>query len=463
MDKKEQDKGELKYSDLNLPTFTYSTKIGRIGSVDLDMSDALKAFVLSGLSGIVVGHSETGKSYFGKLVNRHYFGNNGILIQGASMEENSDLITQIAKKINLKEANVEVVKEILGKPYWLVEEIGAIPKPLQSSFYPVGDGILPHQGKQYPLGTELEGGNRYFSLLATSNSINGEDKTGEEYGNFGITRATASRFHLCFDLRHYSRTKKDLLDMLLEDRSFINPRHSVSSDKENQGITDKILQAYRHINKSASTPSLEELAAWQLISMGTSNCIKGSPHQKTRDSWENECPDCNHSDKCKSKFFNAYELLRTQDAVRLYANALAYMASLKDPNAEISASDAVFTAAKFALAGKVGIVNPHVLREYNGAEGRLIEDTMNKLKEEYQNNEDFLVASLEEAKKGNILTRFFEHGGAIGDYSLLSKEKQKKHRPIEPYSDNRSIGFSHVIPFLEGVSKKYSKKDGKEE
>ncbi|MBU2523512.1 MAG: hypothetical protein KKE23_04480 [Nanoarchaeota archaeon] len=458
MDKKEQDKKELKYEDLSLPTFTYSTKIGRIGSVDLDMSDALKAFVLSGLSGIVVGHSETGKSYFGKLVNKHYFGNNGILIQGASMEENSDLITQIAKKINLKEANVEVDIDILNKPYWLVEEIGAIPKPLQSSFYPVGDGILPHQGKQYPLGTELGDGNRYFSLLATSNSINGEDKTGEEYGNFGITRATASRFHLCFDLRHYSRTKKDLSDMLLEDREFINPRHSVSSGKENQGITDKILQAYKNINKSASNPSLEELAAWQLISMGTSNCINGSPHQKIRDSWEHECPECNHSDKCKSKFFNAYELLRTQDAVRIYANALAYTASLKDPNAEISASDAIFTAAKFALAGKVGLVNPNILREYNGAEGKLIEDAINGLREEYGKNEDYIHASLEEAKKGNVFSRFFEYDGAIGDYSLLSKEKQKKVKLIEPYTDNGSIGLSHMTSFLEGVSKKYSKK-----
>ncbi|MBI5332524.1 MAG: hypothetical protein HZB65_03040 [Candidatus Aenigmarchaeota archaeon] len=435
---------KLTYNDLIIPEFVYSRKVGYIGNVEIDIKDALTAVVLSGLSGIIVGHSEKGKSYYGKLLNKRYFGSKGLIVQGSGIEENTDLITQMCKKISKEDAKTIVKEDVLASPYWLVEELGAIPKQLQSMFYSVGDGILPHEGREYLLGTKLDD-MQYFCLLATTNSIeNGENA---EYGNFGISRAAASRFHICIDMRYYGRSMDDILNIGLGS-GFTDPRHSTLQERTD--ISEKIFGAYKEIRETARNPSLEELAAWYYISIGGANCLKETAHLKNEENWHLECMDCDKDSECMTKYFNAFGLMRSNNTIGIYANALAYLAKLKDPSAVIDAADAVFLASKFGLSGKIGIVNPVVKKqEYSGSEGQLIEDAIDKIRKDYKTNEAFILASLDKVSNGKKLTKFFEFDGKCGSFDDIDKKAQTHAIPIEPYTDNRSVGLSWFLTFID--------------
>src|SRR3989344_328637 len=100
---------------------------------------------------------------------------------------------------------------------------------------------------------------------------------------------------------------------------------------------------------------------------------------------------------------------RTIDAVRKYASALEYFAKLKNPRIKVEPYELVFRA--FQLTGAYQhLLNPSHLREHYNHNSMLMAEVVEKLRQDYESQRDFILCSLEEAQKGRTVKRFFSHG-----------------------------------------------------
>ncbi len=470
MEKQNKNLEELTYEELMLPDVQYSTIAARIGDVELTVLDVIAAAVLSGRSLLIVGHSEKGKSYIARMIRDYWFGGRGHLIQAASLDDTSDLFTQVFKELSKEQASEIVLEEKLAYPFIFVDEVGAVPKALQSQFWPIGDGKIPHKGKEYYLGIPIEEKQnikrRYLSYIACTNTIR-ESEDGE-YSNFGITKATASRFHLLLDTRRKLRRKEeDIIDIIMSDN--VDVRHTETIEKKD--ITHKIINAHKKIIKLAENTSIEERIVLAYLGIGTGKCKKG---EKYEDGWQLKCMDCKEQEDCPNAYLFNYEMLRQVKNIKIFANALYYVASLKSKgvNGQVDPYDAVFEAAKFVIAGKYSTMNELLMREKQLPDYDFVENAIDKLKQEFNKVRPFIEVSIEVAEKyGEVVTQFYEDNNRVypiserffeevGKARGLKGEKLQsyvkeiyneiqKSNIIEPYNDNGYVSLSWFPKLLE--------------
>jgi hypothetical protein len=298
---------------------------------------------------------------------------------------------------------------------------------------------MDYRGKAIKLGRK-----GYHLLLATANIGNGEFQ-----GTFESDKALYNRLHVALDLDHqdFKPTEEDEYAL---DKRKADPNVKESSTRD---LTDRLIEASREVDKIASEPGLEALATLSYLRFGLRNCQRNKVKDKV---WPMECQDCTYNQDGNAVCsFIRDPVRRTTEAVRRYAASLQYLAKLKDPNAQVDATDLIFKS--FELTGAYqSLLNPQILRTtYKGNTPKFMAEVMKKLKEDYAQNQDFIMASLNEAQRGRRVTIFFEDKkkNQIGAHEDLPKKLRTAYPQIEPYSDVRPIGMKWVEGFVDFEAK----------
>ena len=415
---------ELKYEDLELPIYTNT----RIAFANLTVSDLVKAAVLAPLNILLVGDTGTGKTQLAKDIYNYYFGGNkneggeGVFIRA---HPEVDIYNEIFTKLNIERATRELTENI-DALIFVVDEINRAPPVAQNQFFGLGDGIMEYKGKAIKLGKE-----GYHLLIATANLGN-----GEFLGTFDTDKALYNRLHIAIDF-DYEMFKPTFEDRFLLDTIEANPNIKEAKKRD---ISDKIIQASKEIANISKNLSLVEEAVINYLRFGLNNCRKNRSKEKI---WPQDCQDCKYNTNSLCSLIRApYE--RTLNVVKRYAAALYYVAKLKDPNINIDAVDLMFKAFEIAGAYQF-LLNPQILRQdYYEQNPKMMAEVVERLKDDFRKNEDFIITSLEEANKGKKAIRFFELNGSYGNYDELNDEAKKKVKPIEPYTNDREIGLEWV-------------------
>lgn len=396
---------------------------------NLNVTDAVVAGVLSGLGILLVGDTGTGKSQLAKDIYNYYFngnkkeGGNGIFIKARL---DIDIYNEIFTELNINKASRELT-ETIDSLVFNVDELNRNPTIAQNQFFGLGDGSMDYNGRSIRLGRD-----GYKLLIATANIGNGEFQ-----GTFETDKALYNRMPISIDFDH------EMYKPLEEDEMFIDDlREADPNIKEapRRDISDKIIEASREISRMTLDLGLEEKAIINYLRFGLDNCREKGKKGKV---WPINCQDCknNKDGKYLSSLIKA-PLRRSVNSTVRYAAALDYLSKLKDPKQKTDPVDLMFKAFEVTGAYQM-LLNPQILRqEYYDQNPKMMADVAAKLKEDFRKNEDYIIASLEESKKGKVLTKFFAAGDKIGNYEDLSAETKKKVKPIEPFTDKREVGLS---------------------
>lgn len=427
---------KLKYEDLEFPNYVNTKQ----EFYNLNVSDLVKAAVLAPLNILLVGDTGTGKTQLAKDIFNYFFGGNkkeggkGIFIR---VHPEIDIYNEIFTELNIEKARRELTDNIDALIYF-VDELNRAPVVAQNQFFGLGDGVMDYKGKSIKLGNE-----EYHLLIATANIGNSEFQ-----GTFDTDKALYNRLHIAFDFDY------DMLKPTFEDKFLLDSLKADPNVKEapKRDISDKIIEASKEISEISKNLSLEEYAVLNYLRFGLDNCMKYGRKEKV---WPLNCQDCeyNKNSDLLCYLIKAPSGERTLNVVKRYAAALYYLAKLKDQNVEIDPVDLMFKS--FEIAGVYQLLlNPQILRQdYYEQNPIMMAKVVEKLKEDYKNNKDYIITSLEQAQKGKKITRFFKYGDNLGNYDNLSEEAKKKIKLIEPFTDNRPIGLGWVKELIDFLYK----------
>jgi len=340
--------------------------------------------------------------------------------------------------LNIEKARRELTDNIDALIYF-VDELNRAPVVAQNQFFGLGDGAMDYKGKGIKLGKE-----GYHFLIATANIGNSEFQ-----GTFETDKALYNRMHIALDL-DYSMFQPTLEDRFSLDNLNANPN---VKEAQKRDISHKIIAASEEIAEISRNLSLEERAILNYLRFGLGNCQKKGAKEKE---WPTECQDCQYNRQNNSlcSLIKAPAGERTLNAVKKYASALVYLAKLKDPNLALDSTELMFKA--FELAGVYQLLlNPQILRQdYYEKNPKMMAEVVERLKEDFRANADYICTSLEQAIKGKKLTNFFRaEDGRIGNYNALSDEAKKQVKAIEPFTDSREIGLKWVEDFINYLTK----------
>jgi len=412
---------------------------------NLNVTDLVIAGVLGDLNILVIGNTGTGKTQLANDIYNYYFGKDKkINGQGIKIRAHPeiDIYNEIFTRLNIEKAQRELTENCDALIYF-VDELNRCPPVAQNQFFGLGDGMMDFHGNSIRLGKE-----GYNLLLATANLGNGEYQ-----GTFETDKALYNRFAIVidFDYPQFKPTKEDR--MLIDLLRAADPRVKEAPVRD---ISSKILQANKEIEEIARNPGLEALAVINFFKFGLENCLKYNSKEKI---WPLSCQDCNHNkgDKNQPSEIADYSICslinaptqRTINATLKYAAALQYLMKLKNPNEPVNTRDLLFKA--FELTGAYQyLLNPGVLKqEFCDQNPKMMAAVVDKLKSDYSNVEEFIVAGLEAAEQGQKLEEFFEYDGRIGNYNELSEKAQKTVTKIEPFTDKGKLGFEWVKTLIE--------------
>lgn len=419
----------------------------------LNVTDLAIAAVLAGLNSFYVGDTGTGKSQLARDFYNYYFGGEkdeggeGVSIEGHS---DLDIYSDVLTRIDMEKGK-RVLTGIHEALFWNLEEFNRCPEVTQNQFYAMGNGRLIYGGKSIPIGQR-----GYVSSVATANLGNGEFR-----GTFDTDKALYNRFPVTidFDNPKFRPTLEDriLIDLIRE----ANPNVKEAPVRD---FSNKIARAQREIASNSQNPGLETLAVVNYLKLGLENCSEKRYDPNVREkgkTWPIECQDCsiNTDGKALCSLVRS-PLPRTLESLKKYAAALDYLAKLKNPEQKIDPVDLVFDA--FEIIGAYQkLLNPQVLTsKYAGQNPRMVKDVVEELRGDFRKNEDFILTSLEQAKKGNEnFDAYFEQGGKnyLG-YSQLSRQARGKVRKINPFQDRGRVGLSWVNG-VGSVLRKVSERD----
>lgn len=433
---------KLTYDDLHLPFYLNTRKV----FMNLDVSDLVKAAVLAPVNILLVGDTGTGKTQLAKDIYDYYFGGNkkeggeGIFIRA---HPEIDVYNEVFTEINIEKASRALTKSIESIIY-LVDELNRAPVVAQNQFFSLGDGIMDYKGASIKLGR-----NGYKLFMATANIGNGEFQ-----GTFDTDKALYNRLHVSIDLDYgmYRPTSHDqmAIDMMKADPNV------KESGKRN--IADLIISASQEIDRRLEDMGLEATAVVNYLRFGLDNCMMNGVKEKI---WPLNCQDCEHNkdDKALCSLVRS-PVRRTINAMVRYAVALQYLAELKNPDVEVDAVDLMFHS--FALTGAYQLLlNPQVLKQdYYDQNPKFMAYAVQRLREDFLANKDYIMSSLHEAEKGRRTVSFFEKKGQIAGFEGLPDELKKKYRKIEPYTNDRKIGLgwmNDLVDFKVSKSKKRKK------
>ncbi len=435
---------KLKYEELTLPNYINSREV----FAGLNVSDLARASILGGLNLLLVGDTGTGKSQLASDIYKHWFGGSkseggqGVFIRA---HPDIDIYNEIFTNLNIDRAQRELTNNLEALIYW-IDEINRAPPVAQNQFFGLGDGKMDYRGREISLGRD-----GYNVLIATANLGNGEFQ-----GTFETDKALYNRLHVTLDLEHIE------LQPTFEDKYKIktsrvaNPNVRLSEPRD---ISEKVIETSREISKATEYPNLETQAVLNYLESGLQNCQRYGVKDRI---WPMGCQDCNFnkSGEALCSMIKA-PTTRTMEVIRKYTAALDYLAKLKDPDVKIEPPELIFKA--FELTGAYQhLLNPSHLREHYNHNPKLMKEVVGKLRQDYDSQRDYILASLEEAQNRRKVTRFFSHRKQLGDYNELSENAKKGTTLIEPFTNNREIGLDYVTELIELTIKSRELNEGKE-
>ena len=213
-------------------------------------------------------------------------------------------------------------------------------------------------------------------------------------------------------------------------------------------ISGKIVNASREIDENSKELGLEAMAVVDYLTFGPDNCQRNAKENRGSAKgkiWPINCQDCSFNPKSNAlcSLVRA-PTRRTINSVVKYASALEYLAKLKNPEVKIDPVDLMFKS--FELAGAYQfLLNPHVLKQSNNDENPvMMAKVVEKLKDDFRQNQDYIFSCYEQAERGRKVTGFFKKGNIIGDCEELSEKAKAKITPIKPFTDSREIGLSYA-------------------
>jgi hypothetical protein len=224
--------------------------------------------------------------------------------------------------------------------------------------------------------------------------------------------------------------------------------HPGIKEAPRRDLADRIIQASREISLATLTPGLESTAVVDFLKFGLENCQgrdNQTPHPKGKD-WPYSCQDCSrNADGDNLCSLVTAPVQRTLQSMTRYASALHYLAKLKNPQQEINPIDLMFKAFELTSAYQ-NILNPAKLKsDFSDEAPKMMAHVAEKLKQDFRENQDFILSSLDEARKGNHAIDYFEADGQKGlGYNQLNEKARARVSPVEPFHDNRPIGLGWV-------------------
>src|SRR3989338_1669963 len=383
----------------------------------------------------MVGDRGTGKTQLVRDIYNFYFRGNkaeegeGIFIRA---HPEIDVYNEIFTELDIERAKRKLTGNIDALIY-VVDELNRAPTVAQNQFFGIGDGIMDYQGRSILLGRE-----GYRLLMATANLGNGTFQ-----GTFETDEALHNRLHVTLDLDY------EMFKPTIEDKLRIRHRQSVNpnvKEAKMRDISDKIIAASKEISEKALDPGIEASAVASYIEFGLDNCMK---NQRKGRVWPLDCQGCPHNASANAICsYIRSPVERTMQAMIKYATALDFLAKLKNPDQDTDAVELMFKS--FELTGAYqSLLNPMLLRQdYIDQNPKFIAAVVEKLKEDFRSNEDFILSSVEQAKNGNRVVTFFDNNGVLGDHDRLPTNLRSKYSKIEPYNDNRQIGLGWVNNYV---------------
>ncbi len=441
-------KEKLTYEDLELPNYRNTRKI----FANLDVSDAVKAAVLSPVNLFIVGNPGTGKTLLASDIQKSYFngnkreGGHGVFIRA---NPEMDLYNEIFSELDIAHAQRNLTENIEALLF-RADEISRAPTKAQNQLLALGDGDMDFKGRSIKLGRD-----GYLLLICTANIGNGRFT-----GTFDIDPALYDRLHVILDLDHYGPADEDHFKL---DEQEANPR---VKDAPKRDLTEKIIQTSKEIGEATKEPCLEARAVIDYIRFGLANCMRNIDEGKTSvkgREWPMRCQDCPHNtaNNALCSLIRAPSGRRATDSVMRYASALEYLAKLKDQNIEIDPIDLMFKSFELVGAYK-GLLNQNQLKQkYQENAPLFMAEAVEKLKADFKANEDYILSSLEEARNGKKIMRFFKVNKVLGNYDALTSESQHKHKVVEPYINKREIGLAWMPERVNYEINKAKKKEEK--
>ena len=403
----------------------------------LNTTDLVIAGVLAGMNTLLIGNTGCGKSQLARDFHNYYF-------NGSKAEEGHALTIEGHPELDiyrdvLTEVDRENVRRVLNGThkslYWDLEEFNRCPPISQNQFLAIGNGRLIHRGESIPIGDK-----GYVSSIATANYGNGEFR-----GTFDVDKALENRFGLVIDL-DYEQFKPTNEDRILIDR--LREAYPGVKEAPKKDLTEKIINANREISKLTLEPGLEALAVTNFLKFGLENCEgknKGPPTLKGK-SWPYMCQDCsrNSGGEYLCSLITS-PVPRTLQSMIRYASAIHYLSKLKDPVREINPVDLFFKAFELTAAYQ-HILNPAILKtNYDDEAPKMMGLVTEKLRKDFVANQDFILTTLDEARKGDSVLDYFEANKQKGlGYNRLSDKAKENATQINPFNDNRPIGLSWV-------------------
>jgi len=431
---------------IKLPTYLNTRHV----FLNLNVTDLGRAADIAGLNRMMIGRPGTGKSQWLRDTYNRYFGGNiadggqGIFIR---CRQDMDVYNEVLTKLNVKEADREKTKNIDALIYG-GDELNRAPTIEQNQLFPLGDGIFDVKGRSMTLGRE-----GYHIFIATANVGNGDYK-----GTFEIDLGFYDRIPVIIDLNYSMYQPTDEEEMLIDKIKAANPK---IKECEPADISTKILAANKEISRQLVNPGIEFWAVINYLRFGLRNCMEESGKRKEKN-WYDKCRTCekNPDEETLCSLIEA-PARRMQNSIIRYAAALNYLAKLKDENVKVNAVDLVFKAFEITGAYQF-LLNPHILKSrYQGQNPKMMADVVSKLKEDFRANEDFIMASAEEAERGKEVTRFFKKKNdkgedVIGNYDdeNLDDKVRAKFEPIEPYKGERPVRLGWMPIFIKVNKKK---------
>ncbi|MBS3155377.1 AAA family ATPase [Candidatus Woesearchaeota archaeon] len=431
----------------------------RGGIAGLNTTDLAIAGILAGIPVLLGGRYGTGKSQLASDIYSYYFNgpklNDGEAVR-IDVNPSTDILdpTQnIYTKYSIENQNGQLLPKIelsqnVRALFHFIDEINRTPTQKQNQFYPQLNGHITHEGQDHEIGHD-----DYRAIIATANLGN-----GLYTGTFDFDPALKNRFGICIDTNYsmFEPTEDDrgLISLITE----ANPGIKSAPKRD---ITKKIIEANRQIRQNSLNLDIYDQAVLWYLEEGLRTCRKNEA--KEAENWFEECRECSNNPENPENNPALCSLIgspvqRTLQATRKYAVALSYLARLKNPQVEIDGTDLMFKAFELTSAYQP-FLNPDIEEKYRGHRGKMMADINSKLKEDFMENQKYIIAELDHARNGEKAI-FIEpdkklekilkmndnsyHGGTL----VLPKEIYDKLKDnceiVDPFSSQRNIGLSWV-------------------
>lgn len=361
----------------------------------LTPTDYIITGILTGGNTLLTGRSGCGKSQVAQDISNFYFGGS-IDNKGKALAIEGDPELRIMEDV-FTDVDKEQAKRILNNRhnanYINMEELNRCPAFTQNQFFALLNKRLIHEGKT------IQMGKGYCPTISTVNLGNGDYK-----GTFESDLALYNRFGMVLNLddKEFKPTSYDtrILDVL-------RPADSGVKSAPIRDITKHLKNENSKIKANSMNLGLEAEAVLEFIKYGLSNCSKNEEKDVEWNIQNRICQDCDKNQNGKALCSTIQSpVTRTLNNIRLYSAGTDHILKLKGIN-NIPPKEIVFRALEL-VASYSGILNPYVSQQkFNKKNSKMMKEVIQKLKEDFKENEDRIITVLENAQNGKEKSSLF--------------------------------------------------------